>query len=59
MRKTAFKNLPKLLLRRYRKFLLRKAQDQAVETTSQRRTWYGRNGAWRWFQRWRGDHGGA
>ncbi len=59
MRKTAFKNLPKLQLRRYRKLALKKAQDQALEMAAHRGKWYGQAGVWRWGQHWRGDHGGA
>ena len=61
MRKTAFKNLPKLQLRRYRKLTLQKAQAQAqvLEMMAHRRKWYGQAGVWRWGQHWRGEDGGA
>ena len=37
MQKTPFKNLPKLELRRYREFTLKKAQDQAMDMVARRR----------------------
>ena len=56
MQKTPFKNLPKLELRRYREFTLKKAQDQAMDMVARRRRFYGQDGVWHWFQPWRSRH---
>ncbi|MCC6968067.1 MAG: hypothetical protein IT391_17490 [Nitrospira sp.] len=59
MRKNPFKNMPRRELRRYRKFTLKEAQEQAMDMVARRRKFYGQDGVWQWCQQWRSHHGGA